>query len=202
MSYDAVIFDLGGVLIDIDYARTEQAFVNLGARADQLLYSQQLQSELFDAFETGHISSQLFINKLKGFLPEQVSPNQIVTAWNAMILHFQPEKLAVLEQLAATTPVYLLSNTNDIHMEKVRRRLSEVSSKPLEHYFQKVYLSQEIKRRKPHPETFAFVCNDAGIDPKRTLFIDDSEQHLLGAASIGLQTFAFPQNQSLDVVFS
>src|SRR5690606_10322500 len=125
-----------------------------------------------------------------------------VTAWNAMILHFQPEKLAILEQLTATTPIYLLSNTNDIHMEKVRRRLSEVSSKPLEHYFQKVYLSQEIKRRKPHPETFAFVCNDAGIDPKRTLFIDDSEQHLLGAASMGLQTFAFPQNQSLDVVFS
>ena len=202
MSYDAIIFDLGGVLIDIDYSMTEHAFADLGASANQLLYSQAMQSDLFDAFETGRISSQQFINKIKDFLPARVTPNEVVSAWNAMILHFQPQKLDLLESLSRHTPLYLLSNTNDIHMEKVRRRLAVHTNRPLEHYFQKVYLSQEIGRRKPDSETFSFGCADAGILPERTLFIDDSEQHIRGAKHIGLQTVLFPQNQSLDRVFS
>lgn len=202
MNYDAIIFDLGGVLIDIDYSKTEHAFADLGASNEQLLYSQTMQADLFDAFETGRISSQHFINKLKDFLPARVSPNEVVTAWNAMILHFQPQKLDLLASLSRTTPLYLLSNTNDIHMEKVRRRLALHTNHPLEHFFQKVYLSQEIGRRKPDSETFSFVCSDAGIVPERTLFIDDSEQHILGAQRIGLHTFLFPQNQSLEPVFS
>lgn len=202
MNYDAVIFDLGGVLIDIDYSKTEQAFADLGASNEQLLYSQAVQSDLFDAFETGRISSQHFINKIKDFLPARVSPNEVVTAWNAMILHFQPQKLDLLASLSRTTPLYLLSNTNDIHMEKVRRQLALHANHPLEHFFQKVYLSHQIGCRKPDLATFSFVCADAGIAPERTLFIDDSEQHILGAQRIGLQTLLFPQNQSLDPIFS
>lgn len=202
MSYEAIIFDLGGVLIDIDYQRTVRAFQDLGANTDAILYSQHVQSELFDRFETGHISSQHFINQLKTYLPGTVTPNQVVHAWNAMLLDFNSEKLEILLDLRKRYPLYLLSNTNSIHLDCVRRRLARVSSQPLEFYFDKVYLSQEIGKRKPHPTTFEFVCNDAGLTPAKTLFIDDTQQHIDGASSIGLQTHLFSQNHTFDSLFS
>lgn len=185
---DAIIFDLGGVLINLDYQLTIDAFRNLGADPEQLKYSQASQTNLFDDFETGQISSQAFINTIKNHVPAEVTPNQIVAAWNAMILDFPIEKLALLERLTAEKRIFLLSNTNDIHIQKVNRALAKVSEKTLDNYFEKVYLSQEIKMRKPHPEIFEFVCKDADLEPSKTLFIDDSEQHILGAKSIGLHT--------------
>lgn len=201
-AYEAIIFDLGGVLLDLDYQRTIIAFENLGKIDFNTFYSQQQQTLLFDQFETGKIGSLHFINQLKRHLPTTATPNQIVHAWNAMILDFRLEKIELLVKLSKSHRLFLLSNTNDIHMEKVRRELAKISALKLEDLFTKVYLSQEIGMRKPHPETFQYVCDDAKLNPSTTLFIDDSEQHILGAKSIGLQTNLHPQNQPLDYLFS
>lgn len=202
LDVEAIIFDLGGVIINLDYSLTVEAFRNLGAKNIDLLYSQENQIAIFDAYETGQISSQHFINKVKNFLPSEVSPNQIVAAWNAMILDFPVEKLALLEELSSQYKLFLLSNTNDLHIQKVDQKLKKVSTKRLSEYFQTIYLSHEIRMRKPNAEIFEFVCQKENLSPERTLFIDDTLQHIHGAQSIGLQTHHLIDSNQLISIFS
>lgn len=200
--YNALIFDLGGVLIDIDYSKTQVAFEALGIVNFNELYSQAKQKELFDRFETGQISAQNFINQLMHYFTEPISPNKIVHAWNAMILDFQVEKLQLLERLKANYSLFLLSNTNELHVPVVRQRLAKLTSKNLEDYFSRIYLSNEISYRKPSTEIFELVCDENNLDPSSTLFIDDSIQHIEGAKKIGLQTLHLTSDLNLSSYFS
>lgn len=199
---DAIIFDLGGVLIDIDYTKTRQAFEHLGINNFNDLYSQANQQELFDRFETGQISGQHFINSILNYFSEPISPNKVVHAWNAMLLDFQIEKLILLEKLALKYPLFLLSNTNELHVPVVRQRLTKLSAKPLEAYFTKVYFSHELGLRKPNSEIFEVVCNENNMNPSTTLFIDDSIQHIEGAKKCGLQTIHLTLDKDLLTYFS
>lgn len=185
---EAVIFDLGGVIINLNYQLTQKAFEDLGITNFSEIYTQFAQNDLFDNYETGKVSSQHFINELLRAFPNSISPNKIVAAWNAMILDVPKEKIDFLNQLKIERRIFLLSNTNEIHMEKVRREWSKVSAYPMEHSFEKIYLSHEVGMRKPNAEIFKFVCAENNLNPKRTLFIDDTLQHIEGAKSIGLQT--------------
>ncbi len=187
--FDAIIFDLGGVVLNLDYQLTIDAFKKLGLEDFEAMYTQAKQSDLFDRFETGQISSQHFINKLLPFLPNDVTPNQVVHAWNAMILDFPIERLKFIENLNVNQPIYLLSNTNEIHLDAVKRVLAKVVEKPLSDYFTKVYYSHEVQLRKPHHEIFKLVCDENKLNPSKTLFIDDTLGHIEGAKSYGLNTF-------------
>lgn len=194
---ELILFDLGGVLIDIDYQATEKAFVQLGTVDFQEAYTQFQQNQLFDLFETGKISAQHFINKLLDKTRKGTSPNEVVHAWNAMILTFSDKKVQLLLELAKTRRIALLSNTNELHMVQVLKEWSKVSHVPFTSLFEHVFLSHEIKQRKPHPETFKWVCSQLKVEPEKVLFIDDSPQHIEGALEAGLQTFYY-QN---DVTF-
>ena len=186
-SFDAIIFDLGGVIINLDYQLTIEAFIKLGIENFEEMYTQAKQNNLFDDYETGKISSQHFINSLLPFLPSGTSANKVVHAWNAMILDFPSKRLELLDQLNSKYRVFLLSNTNDIHLQAVNRSLANTTDRKLESYFEKVYLSHEVKLRKPHKEIFELVCNEQNLNPSTTLFIDDTIGHVNGANSIGLQ---------------
>ena len=156
-SFDAIIFDLGGVIINLDYQLTIEAFKKLGIDNFEEMYTQAKQNNLFDDYETGKISSQHFINSLLPFLPSGTSANKVVHAWNAMILDFPSKRLELLDQLNSKYRVFLLSNTNDIHLQAVNRSLANTTDRKLESYFEKVYLSHEVKLRKPHKEIFELV---------------------------------------------
>lgn len=183
----AILFDLGGVLINLNYQNTIHAFKELGIENFDELYTQAQQSKLFDEYETGKVSSFHFINRILDLMPEGNNPNQVVFAWNAMILDFPAKRLELLKSLEKDYKLYLLSNTNDLHMEKVRRELKKTSESPLENYFDKVFLSQEIKMRKPDRETFEWVAQEIGLQPEEILFIDDSIQHVESAKNVGFQ---------------
>lgn len=200
--FDAIIFDLGGVILNIDYDSTRRAFEQLGLDNFNDLYSQASQSGLFDRFETGQISASYFINNLLEFLPRGTTPNQVVHAWNAMILHFPTENLDFLAEIKNVKRTFLLSNTNEIHVQCFNRKLAEVSEHSnLNPFFEKVYFSNELGKRKPHPETFRHLCELHELNPAKTLFIDDSAQHLEGAKEIGLQTLFFQPGRLLQEVF-
>ena len=186
-SFDAIIFDLGGVIINLDYQLTIEAFKKLGIDNFEEMYTQAKQNNLFDDFETGKISSQHFINSLLPFLPSGTSPNKVVHAWNAMILDFPKKRLELLDQLNSKYRVFLLSNTNDIHLQAVNRSLANTTDRKLDTYFEKVYLSHEVKLRKPHKEIFELVCTEQNLNPETTIFIDDTIGHVNGANSIGLK---------------
>lgn len=193
-----IVFDLGGVILNLDYERTRQAFNALQISDFDALYSQAQQTDLFDRFEKGECSTPYFINALLNFLPTGTTPNKVVAAWNAMILDFPLEKLNQLEALQKNYRLFLLSNTNDIHLQAVNRSLEKVSAKKLPDFFEKAYYSHEIKQRKPHAEVFSWVCSENGILPENTLFIDDTAQHILGAKSIGMHTYHIPSNLPWD----
>ena len=200
--YEAIIFDLGGVIINLDYERTIKAFEEMGLSDFRSIYTQLSQSNLFDEYETGRISSQHFINKLLPYLPSGTTPNQVVAAWNAMILDVPLQKLQLLDSLRRTHKVFLLSNTNEIHMQKVRRAWSRETDRAMESFFDHMYLSYEVGMRKPDVTIFRHVCEENQLNEKATLFIDDSPQHTEGAKMTGLHTIHLTDPEMLYAIFS
>lgn len=195
---DAIIFDLGGVLINIDYQLTEDAFVALGLSNFSEVYSQMQQSDLFDRYEKGKISSFHFINQLLDKLPKGTSANQVVHAWNKMLLDFPASRLEKLNDLKKHYRLFILSNTNEIHIDAFRRIFSAAfGDAKIEDFFEQVYFSSEIGMRKPDAEVFEFVCNKNGLNPAKTMFIDDSPQHVEGAKSIGIEAVLLGKNQEV-----
>lgn len=201
-AFKAVLFDLGGVLIDIDYHATERAFEQLGVSDFKERYTQLAQNELFDRFECGEISPQHFVNLVLPFAQSGTSPNQVVAAWNAMLGSFPLEKISLLERLSTTTPLFMLSNTNELHWIEVKRAWQKVTTQPMQHFFSAIYLSHEIGKRKPHPETFIWVCEQMGFEPADVLFIDDSPQHIEGATQAGLQVHYYQDAAAFYALFS
>ena len=191
IAYEQIIFDLGGVLIDIDYQATEKVFIDLGFEDFGEKYSQLNQSDLFDKLEIGEISAQHFINKILPLCPEGTSPNKVVAAWNAMLGEFPKEKIKLLHRVKSRLPIYMLSNTNEIHIPKVYEAWDRVSDVPMSVLFDKMFLSFEIGKRKPDVATFKWVCKTLAINPLTTLFIDDSPQHIEGAKKAGLCTYFY-----------
>ena len=196
--FDAIIFDLGGVIINLDYSKTTTAFEKLGLTNFNEMYSQAAQTGLFDDFEKGKSSIPYFVNKLLDYLPTGTSANQVVEAWNAMILDFPIENLRLLESLKNSHRIFLLSNTNEIHIQKVHQHLQLVSEhKTLHPYFEQTYFSSDIGMRKPNSDIFEFVLNENKLDPEKTLFIDDTEQHILGAQQLGIHTYHLQKNEGI-----
>lgn len=186
----AIILDLGGVILNIDYQRTIRAFeLLLGNGANfETFYTQARQTIVFDLFEKGQISAATFRSELKKILGHQITDQEIDTAWNAMLLDLPAERLTFVSELRKKYPVYLLSNTNEIHFHAFRKNLEETFGKPsiLEDFFDKTYYSHLIKERKPTAAAFNYVLNDNQLNANEVVFVDDSAQHIEGAMSLGI----------------
>lgn len=194
-----LVFDLGGVLLNIDYNKTAEAFKNLGVKDFDNLYSQATANDLFEALETGNITEEEFYKKIKTYCQPQVTILQIEAAWNAMLLNFRIDSLNHLKNLAESYPIYLLSNTNSIHHKAFSKILfKETGEKSLDDYFVKSYYSHLINCRKPYPNTFLYVLEDANIVAAETLFIDDSVNNIEGAKSAGMQVFHLQDGKKIQ----
>lgn len=187
-----IIFDLGGVILDLDYQLTQQAFEELGTGNFQQHYTQAAQSGLFDLYETGKISTNHFVNKLLDLLPKGTTPNKVVQAWNAMIKEFPADNLELLRKLKEDYQLILLSNTNELHIDFLERKLRKHGEHlQLKDFFSHAYYSSELGMRKPHPETFQHICELHQLNVSETLFIDDTAGHIEGAQKCGLKTCHF-----------
>ena len=198
----ALLFDLGGVIVDLDYHKTINAFDALGVANTESIYNQFNQTEIFDGFETGSLTGKEFINLMKHQIPTYSSESEIKKAWNAMILGFEEAKLKQIKKYSEKIPCYLLSNTNEIHLEYIQTLLGEMPFKNLELLFNKCYYSHIIGKRKPHKETFEWVLNDMGYTAEDVLFIEDSPQHIEGAKTMNLNTLYLTQERSLEEIES
>jgi glucose-1-phosphatase len=184
-----IIFDLGGVLIDVDYKKTINSFIELGIKNFEEMYSQVNANQLFESLETGKISESDFFEAIKKESITPLSNTQIETAWNAMLLDFHAESLSFLENISAKYKIFLLSNTNSIHQRCFNQVFTRDTGKHcLDNYFIKAYYSHLIHMRKPHLEIYNYVLKDAGIMAADTLFIDDSINNIEGAKKLGIQT--------------
>ena len=197
--YKNIIFDLGGVILNIDYNLTVEAFKKLGLKDFQNLYSQASQSNLFDAYEVGNISSEKFIDELQHTVGMSISKQSIIEAWNSMLLDLPKERIELLTSLKTKYKTYLLSNTNEIHKIAYCNYLKNTYKfNDFSTFFEKQYLSFEIGMRKPNKEIFEFVVNENKLNKEETLFIDDSIQHVIGAREMGLD--AFHLNNGLTIL--
>ncbi|OJV50482.1 MAG: hypothetical protein BGO31_14050 [Bacteroidetes bacterium 43-16] len=194
-----IILDLGGVLLNIDYQRTEAAFVELGMSDFAAHYTQAEQSGLFSDFETGKIGEAQFLAALNAYLPQPVQEQALFNAWNAMLLDFPLRRLQILQQLQLHYDIVLLSNTNSIHERTFNQRLREVCGfNSLAVFVDKVFYSHHIGMRKPDVATFEYVLEQTGFNPAHTLFVDDSQQHIAGAQSAGIQTIWLEKGMTIE----
>jgi glucose-1-phosphatase len=193
-----IIFDLGGVLLNLDYNLTEKAFIDLGIVNFRELYTQLRQSPLFDGLEVGKLTRDEFIKELQKIAPLPLTDEQITTAWNAMLLDFPLRRLQLLQQLRLYHDLILLSNTNEIHEQAFNQQLLETHGVHLGAFFDKVYLSHRIGMRKPDVEIFKRILQENNFKPEHTLFIDDSPQHIEAAASFGIQTIWLDKGMTIE----
>jgi len=184
-----IIFDLGGVIINIDYALLIGAFSEIGLPDFEMHFSQLKQKDLFDLYEKGLISSQNFRDELKKHCKIGTTDTEIDTAWNAMLLDLPKERLELILNVKNKYRTFLLSNTNEIHERAFNKVLQTTCGYPtLAMFFDRIYLSHRVGLRKPDPKIFELVLRENKLNPSETLFIDDSPQHIESANLLGIQT--------------
>jgi glucose-1-phosphatase len=193
-----IIFDFGGVIIDIDFWRSINAFIKLGCDNFECIYSQASQTEIFDKIDKGTISADEFRNELIKFFPPETTAAMIDHAWNAILIGIPPHRIQLLENIRKNYRTFLMSNTNAIHYKEYIKELKEkFEYNSLNDLFEKVYLSFELGIRKPDKNFFKLILEENHLDASETLFIDDLELNLPPAQSLGINTIFL--NPGMDV---
>jgi putative hydrolase of the HAD superfamily len=190
---DTIIFDFGDVFINLDKEATPLALKNLGLKE----WNSNLDALNLD-FERGKISETEFILGFQNYIPN-ASIHQIREAWNAILLDFPLYRLEFLQMLAKKHKLYLLSNTDSIHIERFQHRAGISFYRDFYQCFEKVYFSFELGMRKPDPAIFEFVIKEHNLLPKNTLFVDDNLQNIESAEKLGLQVWHLQKGEE-DVI--
>ena len=200
---DNIVFDLGGVIINIDYMRTQRAFESLGLANFSEVYSQAAQTGVFDLYEKGLMDTATFRDKLRQFVPDfKISNEELDNAWNAMLLDLPADRLEVLMGVKDRFRTFLLSNTNEIHIDCFHAKLeASYGKKDFAAYFERVYYSYQMHLRKPDKEIFYHVLNENTLQAENTLFIDDTIRHVEAARSVGIKALHIGSDIELPVLY-
>ena len=194
-----IIFDFGGVILNIDYYKTSNAFNNLGVASFDDMYSQKNADPLFSNLEEGKLNEEEFYESFRRSTNLQSTNQEIEGAWNAMLLGYRKEALDTLKSIKHKYRLFLLSNTNIIHLQAFNKIYKdEVGQGCLADYFDKIYYSHEIGFRKPNAEAYEYVLKENNLSPSETLFIDDSIQNIETANTLGLQTIFLKERAGIE----
>lgn len=140
--------------------------------------------------ETGRLSSKEFRNEIRKFFNINASDKEIDEAWNSMLNKTSKETLLLVNNLRSKYKTFLLSNTNQIHIDWVNAQLQkDYNIQSLEPYFDKIYFSHKIKCRKPSKKPFQIVLKENNLIAKQTIFIDDKQENINTAKEIGIHTY-------------
>ena len=198
-----IIFDLGGVIIDIDAERTFEAFEKLSDHRISGRGKALDVHPVFAKYERGEIGTDDFLEQVREQCVEGTREIDVLNAWNAILLDIQPEKRELLLQLKEDYNTYLLSNTNQIHREWIDDYITaHFGDSGLHAWFHGVYTSYELRMQKPEPEIFKKVLRENDLDPTETLFLDDTEGHLTAAAGLGIKTIKVTETNTINDIFS
>lgn len=200
-----IVFDLGGVLLDLDHQRTYDK-MNEVLNVDFYPHNHDGSIvQMLEDFEKGKVNTETFIWNLQRQANGKVpSGNQVVEAWNAMLIGWKPDKFDLLNTLREKYKLFLLSNTNAIHYQWIRSSLQNRHGiEDFEkQFFDMVFYSHLIEMRKPDENIYNFVIEQAGLTPENTLFIDDTQENIESASRAGWQTFHYDPNDDLSYVVS
>ena len=189
--FDTIIFDFGGVILDIDPDLSRRRFAEmLGIENARKLEAEQLPQ----LYEKGLISRTEFVSRINQIAGTQLSADEILSAWNAMLLNYKPARIEWIKRLHTTHRLLLLSNTNDSHFEYFHNKLIAEYGVTFYQLFDHVYLSHEMGMLKPSHEIYETVIAEQQLNLQRTLFIEDTARNVAGAQEVGLQTLLIPRN--------
>jgi putative hydrolase of the HAD superfamily len=190
---NAIIFDFGDVFINLDKQATVKELKNLGLSQ----WNEDLK-QLNIQFETGKISQEQFIDGIQKHIPN-ASTDEILKAWRAILLDFPLYRLEFLQMLSQKYRLFLLSNTDAIHIDTFEQNNGPSFYGDFYKCFEKVYFSFEIEMRKPSTEIYNYILNEHDLQAKRTLFVDDKKENTDAALSLGFQVWNLQVGQE-DVV--
>lgn len=198
---DSIIFDLGGVIVNLNYGLTIQSLSKLAGYDITQQYSQQSQADVFSKFEVGRITAAEFRQGLMQLLQFEADDEAIDQAWSALILDFPLERIELLRQLGQQKRIFLLSNINELHLATSDRKFTEAvgnNTGTLADQFERAYYSHLVRDRKPNSSIFQRVIDENNLDPAKTVFLDDTAHNLVGAQQVGLQTIQITQENPIE----
>jgi putative hydrolase of the HAD superfamily len=202
-SIENIVFDLGGVIMDLDPARTTAAFDILLSGIYAPVYEILSKTGLLTDLQKGAVTPSYFRDQIRSISKIKLSDSEIDDAWNTMLVDIPAVRLQLLDRLAADFNLFLLSNTNQIHYDYFNQlALRNRPGKDISSYFKKTYYSHEIGMQKPDREIYEYIIKDLGIQPDKTLFIDDSKENVDSAALAGLQTLHKPAENEIVEYFN
>lgn len=182
-----IIFDLGGVILNINPQLTVDAFRDLGWTNFYEENNQSLNKELFYNLESGNSSPVAFRSNVRKMITNHITDEEIDAAWTAMILDIPAERIRYLEELKKSYRLFLLSNTNEIHLIKFHREFEADFGYSLYELFEHNFYSHEMGMRKPNPQIYLQALTESGLVPEQTLFIDDMEENIEAAKTTGMK---------------
>ncbi|MDR1645064.1 MAG: HAD family phosphatase [Tannerellaceae bacterium] len=183
-----IVFDLGGVIIDLDITRSIQRFEELGIDNIREILDPYEQRGVFLELERGDLDSPAFCRALSRYAGRELSNKEVEHAWMGFIVDIPQYKLDYILELRKSHKVYLLSNTNPFIFEWAQTPAFSPAGFPIAHYFDATYVSYKIGITKPDPRIFEYLLNDSGIIASETLFVDDGERNVAVGRSLGMQT--------------
>ena len=196
-----IVFDLGGVLIDLDF----KSAINGLQKAGFTNVKEQLQAfdreGIFQKFELGEISADEFRASIRENSNVSLTDEEVDSLWNLMLLEIPREKLELILDLRSKYMVYLLSNTNSIHWDYVCKNAFNYRGFRVSDYFEKTFLSFEMHLAKPDKAIFEKMLEDANLLAEETLFIDDSEANCKAAAEVGIHAHHYHIGDDLSKIF-
>ena len=194
-----IVFDFGGVLLDLDPESTWKALSEL-LEIEDISKCIKDNQQLLDNFEIGKIRYENFLWNLQRLGKKVPDPRKTINAWNAMLKGWNKEKLILLEKLKVEYNLFLLSNTNEMHLQWVMSdlRINHGIADFKTRFFKKVIFSHEVGFKKPDPTIFQYLLSEANILPEESLFIDDLPANVEAASKLGFQSILHQRNASLD----
>lgn len=200
---DFLIFDLGNVIIDIDYDFSINELKKILPEVKHHLTADFFPSSFHKDYEKGLINSDQFRNAVRELYQMDFSNEQIDHVWNSLLRDLPQERIDLISKLSHDFGTAVLSNTNEIHILKFNQMLKEQTSiASLSGLFDRVFLSHEMGLAKPEEAIFEAVINEIQVEPNRVLFFDDLLANLEGAKRVGLQTYHITHPKALIQFFA
>lgn len=196
--FDTIIFDFGGVILDIDPENTRKSFISL---MGEELVNKLFSSELLVAFEKGEYGAQDFRSAVEELCSLSIDEGVFNRAWCSMLIDYKPKRIERIQWLSKSHKLIMLSNTNELHYAFFSQKLKKEYGVAFTDLFQNVYLSHEMGLLKPDLEIYRQVLIEQNLIPERTLFIEDTKENALAANKLGIETLVIPRNGSFYEFF-
>ena len=208
MKNKTLIFDLGGVLLDIFIERSFGALMALGMDAAILSEKRCLMDDMIQRYDRGDVSTTEFYSYIAQNLPQSVQAlpqeellERIHDIWNMMLGSFSREKIEYIRTLCEKGHrVVMLSNTNEGHWETIERIFRYTVGVPLSEFFDELYLSFRMNLRKPEPEIFEALLRSEGVEAADCIFFDDSQENCDAARALGIEAVVMQRNEAWNTI--